>query len=181
MIIMQQAIYRGNHREFIRELFSTEFIKASKKIIQLFVGQLLEKVAIEKKDTCYVYPTNLFERLNYACGDHNPELDYELYILLDDLNMSSQKILSILVADIISSDEQSLGYYLESFSQQSEEVQGAMIEDYFAEQHDSLPYYLRKKLSDMIYNFASEFDLSDGRTDIETYIEKLEYYKNLAS
>jgi hypothetical protein len=94
--------------------------------------------------------------------------------------MSSQKILSILVADIISSNEQSLGYYLEAFSQQSEEVQGAMIEDYFAEQHDSLPYYLRKKLSDMIYNFASEFDLSDSRSDIETYHEKLEYYKDLA-
>lgn len=178
---MQQAIYRGNHRDFIRELFSTEFIELSKKIIQLFIGQLLEKVAIEKKDTCYVYPTNLFERLNYACGDHNPELDYELYKLLDGLNMSSQKILSILVADIISSDEESLNYYLEAFGQQNEEVQGVMIEHYFGEQHDSLPYYLRKKLSDMIYNFASEFDLSDGRTDIETYIEKLEYYKNLSS
>ena len=178
---MHQAIYRGNHRDFIRELFSTEFIEVSKKIIQLFIGQLLEKVAIEKKDTCYVYPTNLFERLNYACGDHNPELDYELYKLLDGLNMSSQKILSILVADIISSDAESLNYYLEAFGQQNEEVQGVMIEHYFAEQHDSLPYYLRKKLSDMIYNFASEFDLSDGRTDVETYFEKLEYYKNLSS
>ena len=178
---MQQAIYRGNHREFISELFSTDFIEISKKINNLFIGQLLEKVAIEKKDSYYVYPTNLFERLNYACGDHNPELDYELYKLLNGLNMSSQKILSILVADIISSDEESVSYYLEAFSQQSEEVQGVMIEEYFAEQHDSLPYYLRKKLSDMIYNFASEFDLSDGRTDIETYIEKLEYYKNLSS
>lgn len=178
---MQKAIYQGNHREFIRELFSTEFIEFSKKTTQSFIGQILEKVAVEKKDTHYVYPTNLFERLSYACGDHNPELDYELYILLDGLNMSSQKILSILVADIISSDEQSLGYYLEAFSQQSEEVQGAMIEDYFAEQHDSLPYYLRKKLGAMVYDFASEFDLSDGRTDFETYKEKLEHYKNLAN
>lgn len=178
---MRQAIYRGNHRDFIRELFSTEFIEVSKQVSQLFIDQLLEKVAIEKKDTYYVYPTNLLERLSYACGDHNPKLDYELYKLLDGLNMSSLKILSILVVDIISSDEESLGYYLEAFNQQSEEVQGVMIEHYFAEQHDSLPYYLRKKLSDMIYNFASEFDLSDGRTDIETYIEKLEYYKNLSS
>ena len=178
---MQQAIYRGNHREFIRELFSTEFIEASKKIIQLFIVQFLEKVAIEKKDTHYVYPTNLFERLSYACGDHNPELDYELYRILDGLNLSSQKILSILVTDITSSNEQLLNHYFDAFSQQSEDVQGAMIEDYFVNQHDSLPYYLRKKLSAMIYNFGSEFDLSDGRIDIETYNEKLECYKDLAS
>lgn len=178
---MRQAIYRGNHRDFIHELFSTEFIEVSKQVSQLFIDQLLEKVAVKKKDTNYVYPTNLLDRLSYACGDQTPELDYELYKLLDGLNMSSQKILSILVADIISSDEESLNYYFEAFSQQNEEVQGVMIEEYFTEQHDSLPYYLRKKLSDMIYNFASEFDLSDGRTDIETYIEKLEYYKKLSS
>ena len=178
---MTKIRYNGNHKDFIKELFSVDFIKSSALTSVSFIEQLLNQIAVEKKNKQFVYPTNLFNRLNYACGDSNPDLDYEIFQYLTRLNISSQTILSLLITDVLTSDEQSLNYYLIAFSQQDEEVQGVMIEELFSNQFDSLPDYLLKKLNSMIYNFASEFDLSDGRTDIETYIDKLEYYKNLYS
>lgn len=176
---MTKISYKGDHEEFIEALFATDFIKSSELTSTSFIEQLLNEIAIEKRNKRFVYPTDLFSRLNYACGDTNPDLDYEIFLHMNSLNLSSQTILSLLITDLLRSDEQSLEYNLGSFSEEDEGMNGFTIEELFAKQHDCLPDYLFKKTIGMIYNFASEFDLSDGRTDIETYTEKLVYYRNL--
>ena len=177
---MTKISYNGDHKDFIKELFSADFIKSSELTSATFIEQLLNEIAIEKRNKRFVYPTNLFNRLNYACGDSNPDLDYEIYLYLNRLDISSQTVLSLLITDLLSSDEQSLEFNLGSFSRENDYMNGITIEELFIMQHDSLPYYLFKKITGMIYNFASEFDISDGRIDTETYPEKLEYYRNLA-
>lgn len=176
---MTKISYIGNHQDFIKKLFSDDFIKSSEITSITFIEHLLNEIAIEKRNKRFIYPTDLFNRLNYACGDSNPDLDYEIFLFLNSLDSSSQTILSLLITDLLSSDEQSLEFNLGSFSRENDYMNGITIEELFIMQHDSLPYYLFKKITGMIYNFASEFDISDGRIDTETYTEKLEYYRNL--
>ena len=173
---MERKKYQGDHRAFLSSLFSAEFISVSKEYASTFIRQLMSKIAIEKKTKNYIHPTHLFVQLNSACGDPNPDLDYEIFAVLNRLKLSSSKILSFLVADIFCSEEESLKYYIDAFHQQTEEVQGVMIEEYLKEQHDFIPDYLQKKLTALIYNFASEFDLSDGRSDVETFEYVLSRY-----
>lgn len=65
---MTKINYNGDPKEFITELFSIEFIKSSELTSASFIEQLLNQVAIEKRNKRFIYPTNLFNRLNYACG-----------------------------------------------------------------------------------------------------------------
>lgn len=176
---MTKISYKGSHKDFIEELFTTDFIKSSELTSTSFIEQLLNEIAIEKRNKRFLYPTNLFSRLNYACGDTNPDLDFEIFLHINSLNLSAQTILSLLISDLLSSNEQSLKNNLGSFSEDEEEMNGLTIEELFIIQHDSLPDYLFKKITYMIYNFASEFDISDGRIDFETYNDKIKYYSNL--
>ena len=176
---MSKISYKGDHKAFINDLFSEDFIKSSKVTAASFIEKMLDKITINKRTKKYIYPTNLFERLNYANGDQNPDLDYEIYAELNKWKISSETILSLLITDIISLDDRQLDYHFESFSHQTEDVQGLLVEELLASQHDTLPEYLFNKFKRMIYNFANEFDISDGRTDLETYNDKIKYYSNL--
>ncbi|MGX1753436.1 hypothetical protein [Sphingobacterium sp. NPDC055346] len=176
---MTKISYKGSHKEFIKELFATDFIRSSELTSTSFIEQLLNKIATKKRNKGFIYPTDLFSRLNNACGDTNPDLDYEIFLHINSFNLSSQTILSLLISDLLSSNEQSLKKNLGSFSEEDEEMNGLTIEELFLIQHDSLPCYLFKKITYMIYNFASEFDISDGRIDFETYNDKIKYYSNL--
>lgn len=178
---MKKIRYRGDHQEFLQELFSDDFIVASKITAQIFIEQLFSDIAIEKKvevgevndddeiEDVAFYPTHLFSQLNYACGDRNPDLDVEIYDILSKLKPSSEEILSLLLADMISMDEDMIRHLVKFERDDSDEIKEVSIEKFLADQHDELPYYLHERLRDILYNFASEFDLSDGTMTEEDF------------
>lgn len=177
---MNKITFQADHKEFIKKFFSEKFILKAHKRSKLFLRQLFQSNLILAKKGKQTYPSALLIALNNTFGDQNPELDYELFILLNKLELSSIEILSIIISDLITTEERGLDRYLDYYSQQNDDVKAVSIEDMFSGNLDHLPYHLIQKITTMFYNLASEFDISDGKLLYEDYNEKIDYYIDLS-
>ena len=175
---MEKVVYNGDHQAFIRTLFSPSFINEAEATTKRILSHLFRKLSINEQTGSYIYPTTLFQSLNQRLGDRSYDLDSKIRKdYLEKFNLTSTEILHVIITDLISMHE--LERYLPDFANADTSTQGAILEELFAKQHETLPNYFEEKLLTMIYLFASEFDLSDGRMEDDYFNEVLDCYTDL--
>ena len=175
---MEKAIYNGDHQAFICTLFSPSFINEAEATTKRILRHLFWELSVDKQTNSYVHPTPLFQSLNHRIGDRSYNLDSEVRRdYLEKLNLTPMEILHVIITDLISTHE--LERYLPDFADADTSTQGVILEELFAKQHETLPSYFEEKLLTMIYLFASEFDLSDGRMEDDYFNEVFDCYTDL--
>lgn len=177
---MERTVYNNDHKEFIEALFSTSFISEAEVTTKKILRHLITKLSVNEQTDSYVYPTTLFQSLNHRLGDRSYELDSEIRTdHLEKLNLTSEEILHVVVTDLMST--QGLERYLPDFADADALTQGVILEGLFEKQYKTFPCYFEEKLLYMFYNFASEFDLSDGQIEAYHFNEVFDRYSDLAT
>lgn len=175
---MERVVYNGDLQAFIGGIFSQSFINEAEATTKRILGSFFRELSINEQTGSYIYPTTLFQSLNHRLGDRSYDLDSEIRKdYLEKLNLTSTEVLHVIITDLISTRE--FERYHPDFADADISTQGAILEELFAKQHESLPNYFEEKLLTMIYLFASEFDLSDGRMEDDHFNEVFDRYTDL--
>lgn len=179
---MARIGYNGDHKEFVSSLFSTSFLKESKATPKKILRHLFSKVLVNERTGSYVYPTLLLQSLNHALGDRRYELDDEIRTdYLRKLTLTSTEILHVIVADFITMEDPQLEMDIPLFADADSQTQGVLLEEFFTNQFEALPAYFEEKLLTMLYLFACELDISDGRSAIDCFDEVFDLYTDLGA
>lgn len=179
---MERVVYNSDHKAFIRSLFSPSFMKEAEVTTKKLLGHLFRKVLVNERTDSYVYPTPLLQSLNHALGDRRYELDSEIRTgFLQKLNLTSTEILHVIVTDFITMEDPQLETYIPLFADADSQTQGVLLEEFFTDQFDALPAYVEEKLLAMLYMFACELDISDGRSAIDCFDEVFDLYTDLGA
>jgi len=157
-------------------------MKEAEVTTKKLLGHLFRKVLVNERTDSYVYPTPLLQSLNHALGDRRYELDSEIRTgFLQKLNLTSTEILHVIVTDFITMEDPQLETYIPLFADADSQTQGVLLEEFFTDQFDALPAYVEEKLLAMLYMFACELDISDGRSAIDCFDEVFDLYTDLGA
>lgn len=165
--------FKGDHQEFIREIFSEDYIRQSRELTLNYVSDFLKKVSIASDNGDFIVATDLFERLNHSGGYRNGHLDLELYEILKELGYTHQLILAMLVTRFYNLYD--ISKVMDADYLTDEEI-AKNIEYILLKEYSALPDFISDKLISTAYCFATEFDCSLGQISKETFDETLQHY-----
>lgn len=162
--------FKGDYQEFIRGIFSEDYIRKSRELTLNYVSDFLKKVSIASDDGDFFVATNLFERLNHSGGYRNGHLDLELYEILKELGYTHQLILAMLVTRF--NNLYDISKVMDADYLTDDEI-AKNIEYILLKEYSAIPDFISDKFISMAYCFATEFDCSLGEISKESFDEIL--------
>lgn len=182
--------YKYEHHFYLEELFSVEYIcKAQKETIEI-VKRYIDKVAIrsleedgeldeeelEVREYNY-YCTDLLQTVSTRGALSRYEVELELRHQLNNMELTSENILAMLVTRLYSPIEFPFDNDYDAL--EKDEVESVIrneIIDLLNREYLEVPEVVKSNVLQIIQLIANEFDLSDGLISKEEYHSVVEWY-----
>ncbi|MGL5274685.1 hypothetical protein [Myroides sp.] len=167
-----------NAPDFIEQHFSIEFIEKARMQTLLILGSLYTDFSIDTELDNHYKPTDDFVLANLCNGTNNPQVSELISNFIRNKNWSENEVLYLTIAFISNPKFQA---FIDNIRLYDEEEFGEEILRVLLSKHitKELPLYVFNYIHASILRFCSEFDLSDGLIDTDTFDNMKTHYSSL--